>query len=246
MARDRRFIARRAAGLAGSFLAGVGGSDEIVAAMHAEVPAVAEPSIFVARSYGPIADRNQSDLPAQHSVVLDVLDRIGCGAAIVNDKGCVIAANRALLDILKLEPTVDEGEPATFSDELVMGVRSAALRLRDGDRTWNPWEPEPGHSVTVMRLAARPGDTSSVIVLVDPTHPMRPARSTLRRLFGLTAAEIKIAEEIAAGHTPAEMAHKLHLTTPTIRSQLGSIFNKTSTRRQSQLVQLLARLSIIR
>lgn len=67
----------------------------------------------------------------------------------------------------------------------------------------------------------------------------------LRRLFGLTAAETRLALQLARGDQLADVARKSEVSLCTIRSQLGTVFGKTNTRRQAELVTLLTRLAIL-
>ena len=52
-------------------------------------------------------------------------------------------------------------------------------------------------------------------------------------------------EHIASGATPAEIAADNLVSMATVRSQLASVLAKTQTRRQAELVALLARLAIL-
>ena len=58
----------------------------------------------------------------------------------------------------------------------------------------------------------------------------------LRCQFGLTPAEARLALHLVAGETLRSAAVKLSITYETARSQLKSIFNKTRTHRQAELV----------
>lgn len=62
---------------------------------------------------------------------------------------------------------------------------------------------------------------------------------TLRKLFGITPAEYKVALLLLEGYAPKEIANKHAVNSDTIRKQLQSIYKKTSTNRQSDLVKLL-------
>lgn len=62
---------------------------------------------------------------------------------------------------------------------------------------------------------------------------------TLKKLFGITPAEYKVALLLLEGYVPKEIAKKHAVNSDTIRKQLQSIYKKTSTNRQSDLVKLL-------
>ena len=78
---------------------------------------------------------------------------------------------------------------------------------------------------------------------VDPTEPPQPSADMLQRLLGLTAAEVRLALEIMRGLRLREAAKVLGIEMPVARSQMASIFTKTNTQHQSELIALLSRLT---
>src|SRR5262245_7762725 len=65
---------------------------------------------------------------------------------------------------------------------------------------------------------------------------MKKSVDLLRSHFGLTPAEARLALHLVAGETLRCAAVNLSITYETARSQLKSIFNKTKTHRQAELV----------
>lgn len=70
----------------------------------------------------------------------------------------------------------------------------------------------------------------------------RISQASLRSRFVLTPAEAQIALGIAEGKTLAAIAEMRNVAVSTARGQLKSVFAKTGTHRQAELVALLARL----
>jgi DNA-binding CsgD family transcriptional regulator len=62
-------------------------------------------------------------------------------------------------------------------------------------------------------------------------------------VFDLSPAEIRVLQHLLAGRTPAEIADDLGLAMPTVRSHLASIYAKTGTSRQSDLIRLATQLA---
>ena len=77
----------------------------------------------------------------------------------------------------------------------------------------------------------------AAIYITDPEQPMETRNELLRRLFGLTPAEARVVENIVGGRTVAEIANKFDLSQQTVRQHLRVAFEKTGTKRQSQLVK---------
>ena len=84
-----------------------------------------------------------------------------------------------------------------------------------------------------------------MMTLVGLTELSQPNADMLQRLFGLTAAEARLALEIARGVRPREAAKALGIEMPMARSQMASIFTKTKTQHQGEFVALLSRLTVL-
>jgi DNA-binding CsgD family transcriptional regulator len=82
---------------------------------------------------------------------------------------------------------------------------------------------------------------AAVVFVTDPdAAPPRTAR-LLGDLYGLTPAESRLAFALLEGADLSATAVGLGVSRNTAQSQLASIFRKTGTSRQSELVQLIAR-----
>ncbi|GJD77805.1 transcriptional regulator [Methylobacterium gregans] len=80
----------------------------------------------------------------------------------------------------------------------------------------------------------------AVLLIVDPAEAHPPAEGLLRELYGLTAAEGRLARMLGDGRDLGEAAVALGVAVSTARTQLKAVFAKTGTRRQAQLAVLLA------
>ena len=61
--------------------------------------------------------------------------------------------------------------------------------------------------------------------------------------FGLTKREFAVAHFIASGLSPKQTAAKIGRSVYTVRTQLKTLFSKTDTHRQNELVALLLRVN---
>ena len=61
----------------------------------------------------------------------------------------------------------------------------------------------------------------------------------MKRLFGLTTSEARLAIAMSQGKTITEAAGELNLTTETARNYSKRIYAKTDTRGQADLVRIL-------
>ena len=84
-----------------------------------------------------------------------------------------------------------------------------------------------------------------VLLLVDPEDCHAPSYTLLQELFGLTRGEVHLANQLLCGQSLQEIADANGLSIATVRSQTKSVFAKTYTHRQAELVGLLTRLAIL-
>lgn len=127
---------------------------------------------------------------------------------------------------------------ATISGSAIKGKQSAMLVSR---ATKRPLQivAVPYPSETNLPT---PGKAAAVVFITDPDQKPATQPETLRLLYGLTCAETKLAMLLLDGISLLEAAELSNVGRETVRSQLKSIFGKTGTRRQSELIGLLARL----
>jgi len=83
-----------------------------------------------------------------------------------------------------------------------------------------------------------------VAVLVDLEARVRLVERDLMSTFSLTPAEARLASRLSSGDSIEEIAAELSVSYETSRKRLKSIFQKTNTHRQAQLVALLAQFSV--
>jgi DNA-binding CsgD family transcriptional regulator/PAS domain-containing protein len=82
---------------------------------------------------------------------------------------------------------------------------------------------------------------SILVCVTDLEANVSLPEQKLRGLFGLTPAEARLALAIFEGLSPTEAATSFGVSPNTVRVQLGHIFEKTGTNRQSELVRLMMR-----
>ena len=88
-----------------------------------------------------------------------------------------------------------------------------------------------------------PRDAVAVIFISDPDQKSSSPPAILRQLYGLTQAETRLALTLLEGKSLGEAAELRHVAQETVRTQVKSIFQKTGTKRQGELVRLLTRFS---
>lgn len=189
--------------------------------------------------------------------MLEAFDHLGYGAILVDRDGQVLELNDEARSHLGLSFQIVRGR-LTASD------RTAKERLEDllarmstrGERiptseTGAVALPRPKGRPLVAYISPIPnalretlGARAGMILLVDPDTDREPARALLQQAFALTPAETRLAVGLVQGHDLQSIAHLHGVSIGTLRVHLKSIFSKTGTRRQAQLLSLLARMSL--
>jgi DNA-binding CsgD family transcriptional regulator/PAS domain-containing protein len=79
---------------------------------------------------------------------------------------------------------------------------------------------------------------SGRIALLVEARPSRRGTRALALAFRLSAAELRLWEELMAGRTLSAIAERSHVSIHTVRVQLAGLFRKTGANRQADLVRL--------
>jgi DNA-binding CsgD family transcriptional regulator len=87
------------------------------------------------------------------------------------------------------------------------------------------------------------GVPAAAVFIDDPDAAPRPTPELLREVFGLSGAEARLVALLASGDTLHSAADQLRVSRETLRTLLRRVFDKTGTRRQSELMALVARLT---
>jgi DNA-binding CsgD family transcriptional regulator len=180
-----------------------------------------------------------------------MFDRLTTSIVVLDRGGNVVFANRAAKvivragDGLRLEGTqlrADRERDGLRLEAAVRAVladpglaRRALLVHRGSDK-----EPLQVAIVGLRFRRMAPGTPAAIVLIADPERPLDGSCSWwLGELFGLTSAERFVARELGSGRAPIEIAALAGVKPNTIRMQLKSIYRKTGTCRQAELVRLL-------
>lgn len=83
------------------------------------------------------------------------------------------------------------------------------------------------------------------ITVCDVNPDVGVQAEILTSLFRLTKAEIRLAQQMLAGHTPAEAAEQMGVTIHTVRTYLKRLYLKTSVKTQAALVRKLLQCTLV-
>ncbi|MBB4039987.1 DNA-binding CsgD family transcriptional regulator [Microvirga flocculans] len=93
----------------------------------------------------------------------------------------------------------------------------------------------------VRRAADVFQEACGLLLISDPNEDQLLDVTILQKIFQLTPSELRIASALVRGLDTQQIAHEQGIGAETVRYHLKSIFAKTGTRHQAQLVGLLSR-----
>lgn len=176
--------------------------------------------------------------------ITGMLERIGCGWLVLSEAKRVLEWNAAAETILKAcEDSLDS--PGDLSAALRSLIAGVPAHFAAGSLSWIVIRSGGDRPVVISEEGVVTPDGSIIVALLDRQPRTGPNPETLRKMFGLTGAETQLALRLASGDAPLEIAERNRLSRTTIRTQLASLFAKTETRRQAELVALLGRMSVL-
>ena len=125
-------------------------------------------------------------------------------------------------------------------DEVALGTAGIGVPLAPVQK------PAVAHVLPLVRRADAGSFTSqsaaAIFVAAAGTNIV-PSIETIAALFGLTAAEKKVASQIANGMTRAEIAAASGIADSTVKTQLTTLYDKTNTKGQRELELLIRELT---
>jgi len=196
----------------------------------------------------------RSALTRLYSVSQQALDRLASGVVLLDPSARVLFANRAaraiaaqhdgvyIADTLRVERT--EVDAA-----LSKAIESAILANPGGDQCQSCFTvPRPsgkrGLMALVCPLPATPevgegAEPAAVLFISDPEQRPALAPDRLCALFDLTPTEAEIAQALANGDRPADIAAERGVSSTTVAFHMRNLFEKTGVGRQADLIALI-------
>lgn len=183
-----------------------------------------------------------------------LLDHLPVGAFLLDGEQRVVHANalgRALLDQhdgLRLQRGALSAESGSEARRLHHALAAAATG-RGGAADVRVSRPSgrASYVLTILPLSPEAAEplggamVRAVVYAADPAAEPQGLEARLGALFGLTPAECRLVADLLQDLAPGESAARRGVAVSTVRSQLRSVFAKTGTTRQSELLNLVNR-----
>ena len=186
----------------------------------------------------------------------DVLDQVRQPAVILHRHGHVLGANAAAEAGFDDEIRVKDRRLFIRDQQAAKKVNEICQLMRfSSDTAALPADPIVVHRTekppVLLRILAIGGAARNVflgaralLILGNLTPPVGPEPRALSQAFDLTPAEARVASLLVEGRSVNSTAQRLGVAPNTVRKQLKSIFFKTGTHRQGELIALLTQLKV--
>jgi DNA-binding CsgD family transcriptional regulator/PAS domain-containing protein len=201
--------------------------------------------------------RRLFELDSHISDLETALDLMASGLVLLDAKGECILVNKTAKKILDQRSGLfyersalyirDVAEMATLREAISSAIspdhachrRHQAFLISRGNKKALHILIAPIPSETVSAS----GNAAAVVLISDPEDKTAVPAEIFSLLFGLTPAEARLASALLAGKSLSEAAELYSVCQETVRTQIKSVFQKTGTRRQGELIRLLSPLS---
>jgi DNA-binding CsgD family transcriptional regulator len=203
-------------------------------------------------------------LQTERNALFAHFDSIGTGMVMVTQNGAILLANAPAESILAKDAGLTVQDGRLHAVDAIEQQSLEALILRAGNTL--PYEQRKAGTIAISRpglgrlgpllVHVTPADSrrqtpggagvsDAIVWIIDPLGQTILDLAPLQEIFRLTAHEAMLCQELVHGHSVREIASRWNVSIPTIRTHLAHTLEKTATRRQSELVTLILRVSSI-
>ena len=99
--------------------------------------------------------------------------------------------------------------------------------------------------VSNLRAESGHGNANVAVFVCDTAGETTTCESMLQELFDFTPAEARPARELLRGNSIEESSGQIGISPNTARNQLKSMFSKTNSTRQGELIRILIQSPVV-
>lgn len=171
--------------------------------------------------------------------LLGIFDALVLGVMLLDQNGEVSFLNQAAARLMSVRAGLRLPGPSCAADHARRNEAASALLRSEAGAAGRPF-----HVISTPLRATDPDRApdarfATAVFFGDPSLGAAGAEDALRALYGLTQSEERLALRLASGERLEEAAAALRIRPSTARSLLRTVFGKTDTHRQADLVRLV-------
>ncbi len=208
------------------------------------------------------------DMEFKAAASLAALDRLNTGIVLFDSGGALCFANRSAQRILAEEDGVRLRHLTENSGLGEIIIEDSKAQENFSNAIKNAISPDPLHTlhfsqaVSISRPSGRQAYTfnfsslatqnefgsedntpHAIAFVTDSAEPIRLNAELMKKTYGLTSAEIRVAEMLAECLTVEETAEQLGISRSTVKAHQQHIYEKTNTNSRAKLMKLLMSLA---
>ena len=199
-------------------------------------------------------------LKQRFNAILSVIDRLQIGVVITNQDAEIIICNREAEEMLAADNGLSQSRNKKLHSRLsklqaILAQQIFAAANTDDPASFEAVIPVPKRAgkmpwlLEMFPLGNLDGEIDrlfkgTAIFITDPEKNEIISTKGMENLFGLTQAESNICKLITSGLRAEEVAEERNATLHTVRSQIKSLFQKTTTTSQVDLVRLALKVNL--
>lgn len=189
-------------------------------------------------------------------VATETLEIMPIGVVQISLGGAVLAANRIAREVMAAKDVLTvgrcgleverEGRRVRFRDLITDAMKHGHHNQRGLQMAFPVPRPHGRRPLSIAIMPVRlPSQSASweepaaVIFIGDPDRTSEIDESRLRKLYGLTNAEARVAALLACGHRLDDIAKMLDVAYETTRKHLKKVLAKAETDRQAELIRMI-------
>jgi DNA-binding CsgD family transcriptional regulator len=185
------------------------------------------------------------------AALAEAIEAVGLGIVLLARDGFILFANGVARDLMRKGEGIrsSAGWLAAKSAELTSKLRNLLTRQTgEPDAATLILERGEGRQPLLFNVSAlsRPGHASTngerqacaVATIIDPERYAAASLSAFSELHGLTGAEARVLRAVIGGEGLVATAARLGVAEATARTHMKRIFEKTGTRRQTELLSV--------
>jgi len=206
-------------------------------------------AVEIGRMFGVLEHRYKS--------IFSALNRLNIGVLILSATGDVLIKNTEAERILESDDALRLTREGRLTFPLNDALNATIKQVSD---TAQGNSSSPGRIFSLRRRSSetpclveispmRGGDLGpaykgSVVFVIDPTQTQNISTEGMQTIFRLTGAESDICRMLAEGFRPSDIADSRNVSEGTVRSQIRSLFEKTKTNSQLDIVRLALKVNL--
>jgi DNA-binding CsgD family transcriptional regulator len=202
--------------------------------------------------------RKLASLQSRVTGLEDALDSVAVGLVLLDSRAKCVLANKSAQKLLDRRSGLFLDNSALCASSVVESEKLRGL-IASAISAEQPTNPSLNRAMLISRSEQKPlqvlvaplrrettnppRDAVAIVFVNDPDEKTIAPADVLQALFSLTVAEARLACTLLEGSSLSDAAELHRVSQETVRTQLKSIFQKTGTRRQGELVRVLSQFS---